>query len=29
MIEKGFTEWPENLARQYRDAGYWSDQPIS
>jgi len=29
MIEKGFTEWPENLARQYRDAGYWSDQTIS
>ena len=29
MIEKGFIPWPEDFARQYRDAGYWSDQTIS
>jgi len=29
MIEKGFTPWPEDFARQYRDAGYWSNQTIS
>ena len=24
-----FTRWPDALARQYRDAGYWSGQPLT
>ena len=29
MIENGFTFWPEDFAKRYRDAGYWQDQTIS
>lgn len=29
MIERGFTPWPEDFARKYRDAGYWKDKTIS
>lgn len=29
MIKKGFTPWPEDFARRYRDAGYWGDKTIS
>lgn len=29
MIENGFIPWPEDFARRYRDAGYWSDKTIS
>ncbi|ACM18596.1 2,3-dihydroxybenzoate--coenzyme A ligase, putative [Geotalea daltonii FRC-32] len=28
MIKNGFTEWPEDFAQAYRDAGYWRDQTI-
>lgn len=29
MIERGFTPWPEDFARKYREAGYWKDKTIS
>lgn len=29
MIEKGFTSWPQEFQRRYREAGFWQDRTIS